>query len=136
MKTGIDRPRVKKALSVATALTGVTAGAAFLPTTAAHASTPRGWTIRITMAARIKHASVTDTDVSGNYITEMASNPTGAKDKSVPFALNGVQYAFGGPQLLYLEYSDPGVSAHLVGCPIAPGSGIQTWRATPTTFSC
>jgi hypothetical protein len=136
MKTGIDRSKVKKTLTVATAITGVTAGAtAFLPTAAAHAGTG-GWVIKVTLGARIQFASAFGTDLKGSMVTEKASNYTASERFSIPFTENGVQRTFAGPQLMYFEYGGAGVSTHFVGCPIPAGSGTMVWKATVHGFSC
>lgn len=135
MKSGSVRPRVRKALTVATAFAGAAAGAtAFVPT-AAHAVTG-GWQIKITLGARVSKASVCGTDAKGVFVCEQASNHTGMTRNSVPFTVNGVMKTFPGPQFLDLAYSGVTVPFTQFDCPIAAGSGTMLWSATAKGHNC
>jgi hypothetical protein len=128
--------KTRKALAVATAITGAAAGATVvLPTTAAHAVTG-GWMIDVTMGGRISWATVSGTDRQGNYVTETASNNTGAIRYSVPFEQNGVKRTFPPPQSLVFRYGGASVGSFYFACPIPKGSGTMIWSAAVKTHNC
>jgi hypothetical protein len=126
----------KKALVVATAITGGVAGAAaFLPTTPAHAVTG-GWQFEVTMGGRITWAAIYGTDRQDNYVSETAVNDTGQVRYSVPFEQNGVQRTFPGPQSIFFSYGGPTVGRFSYLCPVNAGSGTQIWSAAVKTHNC
>jgi hypothetical protein len=128
--------RTKKALTVATALTGVTAGAAaLLPATAAYAS-GGGWKINITMGAAVSQAHVCGYDLKDQFRCESAFNPTGARLSSVPFTDGGVVRTFLPQQQVRFSYSGPTIGFHDVGC-VLPGGGTQMlWFVNANRYSC
>lgn len=135
MKPGPSHRKAKKALTVATALTGVTAGAALLPATAANAAST-GWKVKITMGAAVTHAQVCGTDRKSQFVCETASNFTGTEVFSVPFTDNGIIKTFLPQQQVRFSYSGPTIGLHDVGCVLPGGGGTMIWFANAKRYSC
>jgi hypothetical protein len=136
MKAGPSRRKAKKALTVATALTGVTAGAAgLLPATAAYAASG-GWKVKITMGAAVTFATFCGNDLKNQRRCESAFNPTSARLSSVPFTDGGVVRTYTPQQVVTLQYGGPSIGVHSTQCLIPPGGGTVTWFANGQRVTC
>jgi hypothetical protein len=136
MKAGPARRKAKKALTVATAMTGVTAGAAaLLPATDAYAASG-GWKIKITMGGAVTHAAFCGFDLKNQFRCESANNPTSGKIFSVPFTDGGVVRTYLPNQSVTLTYSGPSIGFHSGTCMLPKGGGTEIWFANGSRFSC
>ena len=136
MRKGSACPRAKKALTVATALTGVTAGAAgLLPATAANAAST-GWKVKITMGGAISAAAFCGVTVKNQTRCESARNLTGNEVFSVPFTDSGLMRTYTGQQVVTLVYGGPTLGSHSTECLLPPGGGTIVWFANAKRVSC
>jgi hypothetical protein len=135
MKPGPSHRKAKKALTVATALTGVTAGAAgLLPGTAAYAATS-GYQIKITMGAQVTRASFCGQTVKDVIRCVSAFNQTDATAFSVPFTELGIVRTFVA-QSTTLHYGGPTIGNHSAPCAISGPFGTKVWFANAKRVSC
>jgi hypothetical protein len=139
MKKLSERPRGKKTLKVATALTGLTgltAGVgAFAGAVPAQAAAG-GWTIYDTMGAQVQWAKVIGSDVNSKSVSEGAFNFTGATDHSVEFTKHGIQFDYAASQWVTWSYGGSQIATQHYNCWLPGGTGKIVFRGTVANHSC